>query len=140
MERGVLLKLIWKDNDMVEARLSSWNGEFGGTADIYLSYGALTEIAQILDGFPERPTDVREFMLGDFDSDGCGGASVRLHKIDLAGHLAITLTVLTGTRRGANQTVTLHAPIEAAAVDNFVAELRKIDDEIGPTAFLRFST
>ncbi|MBS1800967.1 MAG: hypothetical protein JSS95_14220 [Acidobacteria bacterium] len=140
MDRGLLLKLIWKDNDMVEARLSSWNGEFGGTADIYLSYGVLPEMAHVFDGFPQRPSDVREFILGDLDGAGCGGASVRLHKIDLAGHMAVTLTVLTGTRNGANQTVTLHAPIEAAAVDNFVAELKKIDDEVGPTAFLRFNT
>jgi hypothetical protein len=139
MEPGLQIQLIWKDNDMVEARLSAWNGEFGGKADLYHSHGLFAELAQALEGFPRSAADHREFALGELAAKGCGGALLRLRTVDLAGHSAIALTMMTGTRHGANQTVDLHARVEAAAIDDFVGELRRIENEISPTASLRFA-
>ncbi|MEG9434770.1 hypothetical protein JAO29_01040 [Edaphobacter sp. HDX4] len=139
MKRGLLIKLIWRDNDIVEARVSASNGEFAGTADMYLSYGALKELAEGLRSFPTASADARDVEIGDLDNNGSGGATVRLYMVDRAGHMAITLTLLAGTLRGTGQIVTMHSAIEAAAVDDFVSELMRMNDEVGTHAFLRFS-
>ena len=140
MEQELIVKLIWKDADIVEARMSAWNGQFGGTVDMYLGYGVLGEFAEALDGFPRTAGDKRDFQLGDLDNDGSGGALLSLHTVDLAGHIAATLTLVTGTRLGPNQEVTLQSSIEAAAVDRFVSELWTMCDEVGSVALLRFNS
>ena len=87
MEIGFRLEVIYKDNDLLELRVSAWNGAFGGTADVNMGIGELEATAAQLKGFPTHPADAREVMLGSFGPKTAGGgASVRFYCIDRAGH------------------------------------------------------
>ena len=138
MEQGIRFKLIWADNDLLEIVLSAWNGEFAGVAKIYVGHGELVEMAKSLHGFPQTNPDDRKFDLGDLDPNGLGGATLRFYTKNMAGHAAVEISIIAGSHLpGKVQTVTLRAPIEAAAVDGFVAELAKIENQLDSTAFLR---
>jgi hypothetical protein len=138
MEKGIRFKSIWEDSDLLEIVLSAWNGEFGGMAKIYLGHGELREMAKFLQGFPQTNPDDRRFDLGDLNPDGLGGASLRFYMKDMAGHAAVEVSMIAGSHLpGDFQTVTLRAQIEAAAVDDFVMGLTKIENQLHSTAFLR---
>ena len=138
MEKGIRFKSIWEDSDLLEIVLSAWNGEFGGTAKIYLGHGELMEMAKALKGFPQTNPDARKFDLGDLNPDGLGGASLRFYMKDMAGHAAVEVSMIAGSHLPRDfQTVTLRAQIEAAAVDDFVMGLTKIENQLHSTAFLR---
>jgi len=134
MDKGIRLRLIWEDTDMLEITFSAWNGEFGGVTKMYLEHGRLIEAVSLFEGFPQSPQDERKLMLGDFRPDGFGGATLRLYTKDLAGHPYVEVSLHTEDHE---QTVTLHAPFELAALDSFVSEMEKIEDEMYSTAFLR---
>jgi hypothetical protein len=56
----------------------------------------------------------------------------------MAGHAAVEISIIAGSHLpGEVQTVTLRAPIEAAAVDDFVMELTKIENQLDSKALLR---
>jgi hypothetical protein len=134
MDKGIRLRLIWEDTDMLEITFSAWNGEFGGVTKMYLEHGRLIEAASLLEGFPQSPKDERKLKLGDFRPDGFGGAALRLYIKDLAGHPYVEVLLHT---EGHAQTVTLNAPFELAALDRFVSEMKKIEDEMDSTALLK---
>jgi hypothetical protein len=136
MDKGIGLRLIWEDTDMLEISFSAWNGEFGGVTKMYLEHGRLIEAASLLEGFPQSPKDERKLKLGDFRPDGLGGASLRLYIKDLAGHPWVEVSLHTEDH---GHTVTLHAPFELAALDDFVSEMKKIEEEMYSTAFLQTS-
>jgi len=66
MDTGIRLEFLWNDADIVEVRLSAWNGLFGGSANIYAAIGGLSESAQKLKGFPRNPSDKRILEFGAF--------------------------------------------------------------------------
>lgn len=134
MDKGIRLRFIWEDTDILEITFSAWNGEFGGVTKMYLEHGKLIEIASSLEGFPQSSKDERKFKLGDFRADGFGGATLRFYIKDLAGHPWVEASLHTENH---DQTVTLQAPLELAALDSFVSEVKKIEDEVDSTAFLR---
>ena len=63
MEVGIKFELIWHDNDVLNLRVSAWNGSFGGIAEIYEAIGDLETAASNLHGFPKNPSDKREVTL-----------------------------------------------------------------------------
>lgn len=123
---GFRFEVIYRDNDLLEVRVTAWNGAFGGTADVYVGIGGLEEAAARLRGFPKRPADVREVMLGAFGpASAGGGVSMRFYCADAAGHAYVDSKIESDSLAGRPvQCVTLSLPIEAAAVDSFVEELR----------------
>jgi hypothetical protein len=138
VEQGIRFKWIWEDFDLLEVVISAWNGEFGGAVQMYLGHGELVEAAQALEGFPCSTKDERRIALGDVNNLG-DQASAILHFYikDLAGHAVVELNLTTGSYPRPLQKVTLRASLEAAAMDTFVADLKKIEDQMDSTAFLR---
>jgi hypothetical protein len=128
MDIGFRFEVIYKAEDLIEVRISAWNGVFGGTADVYLEIGRLEEIAARLQGFPSHPSDTREVVLGAFGPEFAGGGvSMRFHCADRSGHAYVESRIESGEKRGRSTDsafLTLH--IEAAAVDSFVDELRRL--------------
>jgi hypothetical protein len=60
MEVGIEFQLIWHDNDVLNLRVSAWNGDFGGVAEIYEGVGDYTLLLPIFVGFPAIPaTDAK---------------------------------------------------------------------------------
>jgi len=138
MDKGIRLELLWHDVDVFEIRLVAWNGLFGGGADVYLAIGSLKERAEKLDGFPRSPADNREVIFGAFGPEYAGGAvSLRFFCGDGAGHAYVDLKIESDSQSGRMvQSVAMSLSIEPAAVDLFVDELRRLEDEKKGTARL----
>jgi hypothetical protein len=139
MEVGIEFQLDWHDNDVLNLRVSAWNGDFGGVAEIYQGVGDLHVAASNLRGFPNNPSDRREIVFGNFDRKcAAGGVRMRFHCVDGAGHAYVEASVDSNYQRGGTiQTVLLAMPVEAAAVDTFVCELERLESERSGTALLR---
>lgn len=140
---GLTLTIVWFDDDLVELRVRADNGRFSGTTDAYADRDGLAELVGAFQGFPRSIEDRRESMLGTFDAGYAGGgARLILHCTDAAGHAVMEVQLRTGPRdqRGKAETVELVIPVEAAAIDEFVAALRRMPVEIGASASLRQSS
>ena len=136
---GCEFRVVWYDNDVIELRVSAWNGTFGGVAKIYEGIGDLQAAAAQLRGFPESPEDIREVVFGNFDRKcAAGGVRMRFHCIDGAGHAYVEATIDSNYESGGTiQTVVLAIPIEAAAVDTFVQELGRLETKRTGAAYLK---
>jgi hypothetical protein len=140
MDREIRFEFLWNDADIVEVRLSAWNGLFGGSADIYVGIGELAETAAKLEGFPRDPSDKRTLEFGSFAPKAAGGAAMlSFYCRDSAGHASVEVKIESDDReRIPAQSVLLVAAIEPAAVDSFVSDLRRLEADHG-TAFLKTS-
>ncbi len=130
-EVGFRVEIIYADADLNEIRVSAWNGAFGGATDIYVKIGGLAELAAKLTGFPRDPSDVREFILGEFGREFEGGAvSMKFYCIDQAGHAYVESRIESNTESARVwQAATLAMPVEAAGIDRFVEDLRLLEKE-----------
>lgn len=135
---GFRLEVIYADVDIIEIRVSAWNGSFGGATDLYVAVDGLSKIATKLGGFPKNPADVREFTLGAFEREFAGGAvSMKFYCIDQAGHAYVESRIESDTESAKVwQVATLVMPVEAAAVDRFVEDLRQLEKEKSGVALL----
>jgi hypothetical protein len=99
----------------------------------------LTVLARSIAGFPSKSDDSREAVLGDFGPNTAGGG-VRLwfHTVDAAGHSVVRVEVEdepTGSDISP-RTVVVDLAIDAAGVDQFVAQLKRARPETHSTATL----
>jgi hypothetical protein len=129
MEVGFKFEDIYRDADVLEVRVSGWNGAFGGVADIYMGSGRLGEVATLLQGFPSSVTDNREFTLGAFGGEFAGGGiNLRFRTCGGAAPVVVESRIEANSDSAApRQSVVLVLPTEAAAIDSFVEELCGID-------------
>jgi hypothetical protein len=139
MDTGFKITVIWSDNDVIKIRVSAWNGLFGGAADVYVGVDQLGETAAQLEGFPKTPSDVRKVILGAFGPESAGGGvSIRFYCVDGSGHSYVDSRIESdydSARK--SQSAVLSLPIEAAAVDSFVEELRCLNAERKGAAHLK---
>ena len=129
MEIGLLFAIIYTDSDLVEVRITAWNGIFGGTADVYLGTNQLGDVATQLQNFPCNCTDVREVTLGSFGQQTAGGGVKLRFFNDKSCHAHIEARIESGQDfAGITQFVAMLLPIEAASLDSFVLQLRAINE------------
>jgi len=120
-------EVIYNNSDLVEVRVSAWNGAFGGAADVYVGNDQLEEIAAKISGFPTSASDAREITLGAFGPKSGGGVGMRFYCADASGHAFLESRIESDKLSGGTiESVTLSIPIEAVAVDSFVDELRQL--------------
>lgn len=139
MEIGLQFQIIYRDHDLVEVRVSVWNGAFGGSGDVYVNTGELAELATRLHGFPSTPSDSRDLMLGAFGHESAGaGLRMKFHCVDGAGRAYVEAEVQSGDDiAGTRQSVVLSLPIEASAIDEFVDELSGLENAQCSKALLK---
>jgi hypothetical protein len=147
MERGLRIEFVWHDTDLIQVSIRASNGEFCGTARAYINHDDLKNAASILAGFPNSPLDSREFNFGNMDPQFAGGGiSIRWFCSDLRGHAVAEMRIAAEAKRESNtwsrpaQFAHFFADVEAAAVDDFVRELRAFDPYDFPSVSLRFVT
>jgi hypothetical protein len=128
-EVGFQLDVIWNDEDVLELRVSAWNGAFGGVAQVWVGIGQLEKIATQLSGFPKDSSDAREIVLGAFGPGTAGGAaSMKFYCADRAGHAFVESKIESESESaGVVQCAVISMPIEAAALDAFVSELQRLE-------------
>ena len=128
---GFRFEFLWNDDDVIQLRIRAWNGNFGGTADVYLPIGAIAEAAEKLEGFPRHTSDKRDLQFGEFGPESAGGAvSMRFFCKGTAGRTFVEATV--ESHQQASQPAEharFFASIEASAVDDFVVGLRRLETE-----------
>jgi hypothetical protein len=141
MEIGFKFEVRWSDADVFEIRISAWNGAFGGSTAVYVPIGGLKEAAAKVEGFPRHPSDNRELQFGAFGPEWAGGAvNMLFYCRDTAGHALVEVTIESetgGTPKA--QSALFFVPVEATAVDAFVADLRRLEADRRGTAVLRVS-
>jgi len=136
---GFKFCVLWHDADVMNLGVSAWNGAFGGLVKIYEGIGDLRDAAGRLRGFPKEPADMRELVFGNFEPNFAGGGvSMRFHCVDGAGHAYVEAIFNSNCKSGGTvQSVVLAMPVEAAAVDTFVQELERLEDERAGAAHLK---
>lgn len=141
MEIGFRFEVKWTDADVFEIRISAWNGAFGGSTAVYVPIGGLNEAATKIEGFPRHPSDNRELQFGAFGPEWAGGAvNMLFYCRDAAGHALVDARIESqhgGTPNA--QSALFFLPVEATAVDAFVADLRRLETDGRGIAVLRGS-
>jgi len=128
MNNGISLRVEWWDDDVVLFLVNVSNGAFRGETSLYLAHSELDESAECLGGFPENASDHRELELGAFSTSHAGGGlMMKFSCLDAVAHAAVDVKLRTQdcSAFGELQSVALRLPIEAAAVDDFVNQLRQ---------------
>lgn len=116
------------------------NGRFAGATEVCIPDGALDEAADRLQGFPCDPSDERELELGSQDSfDGGGAVRFRFFCRGLAGHALVEVWMESACLDSGADTTHFCSAVEAAAIDSFVTELRRLASEQLEVAYLRTS-
>jgi hypothetical protein len=134
---GIQLEVMWFDQNVIEYQFKCSNGCFSGVAEIYLTHDDLPRMAEPLKGLPAAVSDVRNRELGTFNPKHADGG-VRL-RCDSVGHAVIEVKLRGDSCNGLGEpeSVALIFPVEAAAIDSFLTQLRSMDTEqIGATAFV----
>lgn len=145
MENGINLEVIWVDEveDLLEVVFRCTNGYFSGQSEMYVTCDVLSKLAKALSGFPSRPDDSRDFELGTFNPKHAdGGARMHFYCWDAAGHAVAEVKLRGGACNGVGEveSVALRIPIQAAAVDNFIQQLKALGKTVGASAFLQQAT
>jgi hypothetical protein len=139
MTKGFQFRVMSQAGDMLEMRVSAWNGVFGGATVLYVPREQLQETAARLEGFPSAPGDAREVILGGFGTEVAGGAvSMLLYCAERSGDPHVEAKIEAGEiTAGTLQSATLSLPVDAAAVASFVADLRRLAAQRAVLARLR---
>ena len=139
MINGLQFCYLYHDYDVIEVRITIGNGRFFGSANVYVQTGGIAEAATVLEGFPTHAADIREVEFGVFGPKFAAGAvRLQLSCKDLAGHSMIRATIEDGYRsRNEAELATVFIDFEPAALDEFVAALRRLEGNLKGCAELQ---
>jgi hypothetical protein len=126
------LKVIWRDVDVINLRVSAANDRFAGQTRLYTTSAELARMASELAGFPRSAGDQRVFKLGAGDTSNA--VSLAFHSTDSLGHAVVTVSLLDREEMGESAVVVASA--EAALVDRFIEEVDNIGRDCRGTANL----
>jgi hypothetical protein len=142
VNNGIEVEVIWMDQDVLEFLFSCSNGRFSGHAEIYLSHDKLSELAEGLSGFPSHAKDSRGFELGTFNPDHAdGGILMHFWCTDSMGHAVVEVKLRGDACKGLGEveSVALRIPVQAAAIDSFVSQIKQMEKLVGATAYLQMA-
>ncbi|MGA2166859.1 MAG: hypothetical protein ABSG62_01520 [Terracidiphilus sp.] len=146
MSTGLEIRYLWHDIDVYKLCVSASSGAFSGGTELYTSLGALAEAASTLQGFPVDTSDIRKLQFGAFEREFAGfGVNLHFFCKDGAGHAVLEIRVESEDGCETNskwnrpeQSAHFFAGVEPSAIDDFVAELRRLEAEKCGVASLRF--
>ncbi len=118
------LKVIWKDNDMIELSIIASNKEFFGKTKVYDQAENLAEFAAELEGFPHNQ---KELFYDSGTKDSYAYFSMRYYPVDYFGYIGVEVNiesnVPTEYRQEEKNKLKLEIIVEPNAIDNFQKEL-----------------
>jgi hypothetical protein len=137
MERGLRVRYLYHDNDILELEVSACNGQFAGSTALYVGRGELSRSADALQHFPNSRSDERDMTWGAFGSESAGGALRLLFRcIDSAMHVQVSVQI---EDPEGIQSAFFIADTEPAAIDHFIPQLRQVEEELKGSAVLTLS-
>jgi hypothetical protein len=136
MNAGLRVSYLWHDVDVLEVKVVAENGEFRGSAAVYVGTGDLVAAATKLRGFPKDPLDKRDVTFGAFGRQSAGGAvSLTFYCRDMAGHATCAVVIESGyTNERTIANATLCVDFDPASLDEFLTQLRRIESQHGGSA------
>jgi hypothetical protein len=140
--KGIEFEVVWWDQDVIEYLVRCSNGAFAGAAKMYMGHDELSYAATVMNGFPSTNTDSRNIELGTFQPYTAGGG-IHMHFecVDSVGHACVQVKLRANGCKamGDTQSVCLLVPVEAGAIDFFVAGIRSLSSTKGAKAFLQMA-
>lgn len=130
------MKPVYRGGDFLEVRVRASNGAFAGSVNVYVGPDRLRDLASELAGFPTSPGDAREVTLGSLDPEGPGGVRMLFMCTDSAARARLEIAMASGSLLGRSQSAAFSHPVEPAAVDRFVEQLRRIGESADEAAVL----
>ena len=132
------IELIWEDVDLEELRITASNGQYCGTATVYVVQGDIAALAKTLQGFPKAVSQVEVFEGGEASS---ARAKLVFRCIDQIGHAAVRVSLVEFAYDNAQppimNDVNLEMRFEAWALDQFCKELERVGKRARKFAILR---
>ena len=118
------LKVIWKDDNMFELRVTASSVDFFGRTEVYDQSESLSKFASTLFDYPNDNSTVF-YEIGEKDSYAY--FSMKFYSIDKSGHIGVEINlesnVSTEYRQEEKNKVKLEIIVEPSAIDNFQREL-----------------
>lgn len=140
--KGIEFEVFWWDQDVIEYLVRCSNGAFAGAAKMYMGHDELSKLATVLGGFPSSNADSRNIELGTFQPKTAGGG-IHMHFecVDSVGHACVQVKLRANGCKamGDAQSVCLSVPVEAGAIDSFVAQIGRLRDAKGEKVFLQMA-
>lgn len=141
---GLEIAVADREPDYVLLHVFTSSFRFAGSTRVYLNPSRLAELAVELSGFPVDTRDERRFEFGSADLSAAGGfISVRL-SASLTGVGTADVRIADDPRFSAAAEATFSFQVMAAAMDEFVASLKRLGSDLDGCARLvgceRFSS
>lgn len=134
---GLVIKVAYADDDLVEVEVSASNGTFAGVVQAYAAVDAPGRWADSLAGFPTGRDDSRDLVIGTFADDAAGGgAALHFAVVDGAGHCTLVVRLRADGIRAEPASAAFTMRVEPAAIDAFVVALRAMSAVLGSQAAL----
>ena len=129
MEAGFTIDISDTNDDYLDADIHVWNARFSGRTHTYVGNTALTQLAEIIDGFPASVPDERQYEFGTRDRKYAGGyCGLRFYTVDSVGHAALDVDIVDDPGwYAANHIVKLTIPVVAADIDRFIKALYALE-------------
>ena len=140
MNRGIELSIIYIDDHLLEMRVAASNGVFSGRVDIYLAHSIVSDMMEILKGFPMDPDDSREIKFSEGEPYTLATATLRFFCINSIGHSQVDVALHHYSKGGevpANAAFSIDVNI--GEIDEFSRQMANMKLAVGQTAFLRSS-
>ncbi|MCP9761466.1 hypothetical protein [Lacihabitans soyangensis] len=118
------LKVIWKDDDVLELSVKVSNGRYSGITEVYDTPETLFNFARRLEGYPSVN---QELFYEAGKKDSYSFFSMRFYKIDSAGQIGVEImleeNVSTEYRPEEKDKLKVEIIIVPSAIDDFQKEL-----------------
>jgi len=118
------LKVIWKDDDMFELKVTASNGSYFGTTQVYDTSDSLTSFAKSLIDYP---TDNKVLFHEAGQTNSYAYFAMKFYCLDNAGHIGVQVNLEDNVgsqyRPEEKNKLTLEILVEPNAIDNFQKQL-----------------
>ena len=131
------LEVIWKDDGMIELKITAANGRFLGTTEVYDTPDSLTDFAKSLTGFP---ADNNPLLHEAGQKNSYAFFSMYFYRIGNAGQVGVQIILEENVppeyKPKGKDKITLEILVEPNAIDNFQKELFLLAKNHDGTAIL----
>ena len=133
------IELLWEDVDVEEICVTASNGEYCGSAKVYVVQGDIAALAETLRGFPKAVSQMEVFEGGTDDGPR---AKLVFRCIDHLGHAVVSVSLaevayVNAPHLSIMNDVNLEMRFEVSDLDRFCKELEAVGKRTRTLAILR---
>jgi hypothetical protein len=134
---SLTIKVVGGDDDYLGLDIRASNERFGGSARVYAGLNDLTDLAELISGFPKNATDERKYEFGSQEPNVAGGfCSMRFSCSDGAGHARLDVLLNDDDGWYEHGSASFGFQVFAVDIDRFVLMLKGLEARRIPEAKL----